>query len=60
MALIMLYPLLFLALAFQYFNLVERKEGEGLRTLVNRIGQPAVATQPYAADRYRADEEGEY
>ena len=30
MALIMMYPLLFLALAFQYFNLVERKEGEGL------------------------------
>lgn len=59
MALIMLYPLLFLAIAFQYFNLVERKEGEGLRTLVGRIGQPAVA-QPYAADRYRADEEGEY
>ncbi|MGY2131731.1 hypothetical protein ACW9KT_05860 [Hymenobacter sp. HD11105] len=60
MALIMLYPLLFLALAFQYFNLVERKEGEGLRTLVGRIGQPSVATQPYAPDRYRADDEGEY
>lgn len=60
MALIMLYPLLFLALAFQYFNLVERKEGEGLRTLVSRIGQPAGAAQPYAADRYRADDEGEY
>jgi hypothetical protein len=60
MALIMLYPLLFLALAFQYFNLVERKEGEGLRALVGRIGQPAVAAQPYAPDRYRADEEGEY
>ncbi len=59
MALILLYPLLFLAIAFQYFNLVERKEGEGLRAMVNRIGQPA-APEPYAADRYRADEEGEY
>ncbi|QIL75622.1 hypothetical protein [Hymenobacter sp. HDW8] len=60
MALMMLYPLLFLAIAFQYFNLVERKEGEGLHRLVGRIGQPAVVDQPVAAARYRAEEEGEY
>lgn len=47
-----------LAVAFQYFNLVERKEGLGLRSLIHSIGQgpaPVVYNQTY-----RADEEGEY
>ncbi|GAA3949155.1 hypothetical protein [Hymenobacter algoricola] len=53
-----LYPLLFLALAFQYFNLVERKEGHGLHALVNSIGrQPEPLTQPRS---FPAEDEGEY
>ncbi|AIZ64473.1 hypothetical protein PK28_13755 [Hymenobacter sp. DG25B] len=53
-----LYPLLFLALAFQYFNLVERKEGQGLHALVGTIGaQPEVAPASHA---YQPDDEGEY
>jgi hypothetical protein len=53
-----LYPLLFLALAFQYFNLVERKEGQGLHALVDTIGaQPeAVPT----SRSYQPEDEGEY
>lgn len=53
-----LYPLLFLALAFQYFNLVERKEGQGLHALVDSIGaQPETAL---ASRSYQPDDEGEY
>ncbi|SNC74772.1 hypothetical protein SAMN06265337_2539 [Hymenobacter gelipurpurascens] len=51
------YPLLFMALAFQYFNLVERKDGESLHLLVDAIGQPAPETVPQAL---RPDDEGEY
>lgn len=59
--LIFMYPLLFIALAFQYFNLVERKDGEGLRTLVDRLGQPASATPAHPnSDYYRPEEEGDY
>jgi len=54
----LLYPLLFLALAFQYFNLVERKEGVGLRLLVNSLGQTPAPAMPHA--HYVPDEEGEY
>ncbi|TGE22352.1 hypothetical protein E5K00_19105 [Hymenobacter aquaticus] len=55
-AVLALYPLLFLALAFQYFNLVERKEGQGLYSLVDAIGaQPQPAPR-----RYQPDDEGEY
>ncbi|TGE16268.1 hypothetical protein [Hymenobacter elongatus] len=50
-------PLFLVVLAFQYFNLVERKEGRGLHQLVDRIGQAPVAA---ANQQYRADEEGEY
>ncbi|GAA4375103.1 hypothetical protein [Hymenobacter koreensis] len=52
-----LYPLLLLAPAFQYFNLVERKEQEGTYLLVDAIGQPATPVAPRAV---RPDEEGEY
>jgi hypothetical protein len=51
------YPLLLMALAFQYFNLVERKDGEGLHMLVDAIGQPAPENAPLAL---RPDDEGEY
>ncbi|SHK93725.1 hypothetical protein [Hymenobacter psychrotolerans] len=52
------YPISLMALVFQYFNLVERKEGVGLRTLVNRLGSgPAPVAHNQA---YRPDEEGEY
>ncbi len=52
------YPPLLLALAFQYFNLVERREGLGLRSLVSQLGQSAPAAPRNAS--LRADEEGEY
>ncbi|TYZ08699.1 hypothetical protein FY528_12575 [Hymenobacter lutimineralis] len=46
------------AVMFQYFNLVERKEGAGLYTLVNSIGQgPAPVVQNH---QLRPDDEGEY
>ncbi|WP_046245178.1 hypothetical protein [Hymenobacter terrenus] len=46
-----------LAMLFQYFNLVERKEGLGLRLLVDSLGQgpPQVSSTTY-----QPDEEGEY
>ncbi|MDB5236896.1 MAG: hypothetical protein JWR44_3889 [Hymenobacter sp.] len=55
---LLMYPPLLLALAFQYFNLVERREGAGLRLLVDSLGQTAA---PVAhGTTYRPDEEGEY
>ena len=54
----LIYPLLLLALAFQYFNLVERTDGVGLRRLVDTLGQPATPAVSNAA--YRPEEEGEY
>ena len=53
------YVPLMLVLAFQYFNLVERREGVGLRLLVNQLGdeQAAVAAQ---SEHYQPEEEGEY
>jgi hypothetical protein len=54
-----IYPLIFIGLAFQYFNLVERKDGEGLHSLVARIGQPAQPASLHSTD-YRPDEEGDY
>jgi len=46
------------AMLFQYFNLVERKEGLGLRLMVNSLGQTAAPQASNAA--YQPDEEGEY
>lgn len=46
------------AMLFQYFNLVERREGVGLRQLVSQLGQ-TPAPQVSSAS-YRPDEEGEY
>ena len=51
------YPPLLLVLAFQYFNLVERREGVGLRGLVGQLGQVAPTARNAS---YRPDEEGEY
>lgn len=51
------YCIPLLALAFQYFNLAERREGYGLRLLVDGLGQPAPAV---ASQHYQPDEEGEY
>ncbi|GGE94414.1 hypothetical protein [Hymenobacter cavernae] len=59
-AIMLLYTLIFIALAFQYFNLVERKDGEGLRSLVDRLGQPAAAAPLHPDDHYRPEEEGDY
>lgn len=47
-----------IALLFQYFNLVERKDGVGLRLLVGTLGQTAAPQVQNAT--YQADEEGEY
>ncbi|MDJ0365085.1 hypothetical protein QMK33_07965 [Hymenobacter sp. H14-R3] len=53
------YTLPMLALVFQYFNLVEKREGRGLRLLVDQLGQPQAA--PVAqSGYYRPEEEGEY
>lgn len=56
--LILTYPVSLLAALFQYFNLVERKEGYGLRIQVMSLGNapaPTVANQ-----HLRPDDEGEY
>ena len=52
-----IYPPLLMAIAFQYFNLVERRDGTGLHQLVNQIGQAPAPVQNAAL---RPDEEGEY
>ena len=54
---LLIYPPLLLAIAFQYFNLVERRDGVGLRNMVNQLGQAPAAV--HNTD-YRPDEEGEY
>ena len=54
---IILYVPGLVALAFQYFNLVEKKDGLGLRSLVSQLGQ---APAPVVNQAYRPDEEGEY
>ncbi|MDO7847106.1 hypothetical protein Q5H92_12105 [Hymenobacter sp. M29] len=46
------------AMLFQYFNLVERREGVGLRQMISMLGQ-TTAPQVSSAT-YRPDEEGEY
>jgi hypothetical protein len=55
---LLLYPPILLALAFQYFNLVESTEGIGLRQLIDQLGQAPAATP--GSTTYRPDEEGEY
>ena len=46
------------AMLFQYFNLVERKDGIGLRQLVDSLGQ---TPPPHVSNStYRPDDEGEY
>ena len=54
---LLFYPPMLLAIAFQYFNLVERRDGTGLHQLVSQIGQAPAPVQNAAL---RADEEGEY
>jgi hypothetical protein len=54
---LLIYPPILLAIAFQYFNLVERQDGTGLRNMVNQLGQAPVAVRN--AD-LQADDEGEY
>ena len=56
---VLFYVPLMLVLAFQYFNLVERREGVGLRLLVNQLGDEQAATTAQSA-HYQPDEEGEY
>ena len=54
----LLYSLLYVALLFQYFNLIEKKEGLGLRNLVASLGS---GTAPVAYNSaFRPDDEGEY
>lgn len=55
---ILLYVPLHLALAFQYFNLIEKKEGLGLRHLISSLGTTTAPTVHNAA--FRPDDEGEY
>jgi hypothetical protein len=52
------YTIPLMAIAFQYFNLVERKEGTGMRQLVDSLGQ--TAAPEVSGTYYRPDEEGEY
>ena len=52
------YAIPLFAIMFQYFNLVERKEGTGLRQLVDSLGQ--TAAPEVSGTYYRPDEEGEY
>lgn len=40
----LLYPLIFIALAFQYFNLVERKESAGLKQQIDMAGNQPETT----------------
>lgn len=55
---LLLYPPILLAIAFQYFNLVERHEGVGMHHLVSQLGQaPAASPDPTS---YHPTEEGEY
>ncbi|GAB3872443.1 hypothetical protein GCM10028824_22840 [Hymenobacter segetis] len=54
---LLIYPPLLLALAFQYFNLVERRDGVGLRHMVDQLGRTPV---PVHSTNYRPDDEGEY
>lgn len=56
---VIFYVPVMLVLAFQYFNLVERKEGLGLRLLVNELGN-AQAVSEAQSSHYQPDEEGEY
>jgi hypothetical protein len=58
LAVMLLYPPILLALAFQYFNLVERKDGIGLRRMIDSLGQAPAAQVTNAT--YRPDDEGEY
>ena len=52
------YSIPLLAIMFQYFSLVERREGTGSFQLLNQLGQaPAPSV---AGGTYRPDEEGEY
>jgi hypothetical protein len=46
------------AMLFQYFNLVERKEGLGLRLMVDSLGQTPAPQVSNAT--FRPDDEGEY
>ena len=55
---LLFYPPMMLALAFQYFNLVERHEGVGMHQLVSQLGQPQPAGP--SDTTYRPDDEGEY
>jgi len=54
---LLFYLPLLLVLAFQYFNLVERKEGTGLYLLVNQLGQAPAAARN---NDYRPQDDGEY
>jgi hypothetical protein len=54
----LIYPPILLALAFQYFNLVERREAVGLSHLVSQLGQAPAASPD--GTTYRPHEEGEY
>ncbi|NVO86478.1 hypothetical protein [Hymenobacter terrestris] len=51
------YPFILIAISFQYFNLVERRDGTGTRLLIDAIGAPALTVAPMAL---RPDDEGEY
>jgi len=55
---LLLYPPILLAIAFQYFNLVERHEGVGMQHLVSQLGQAPAPDAGHAS--YHPTEEGEY
>ena len=58
MGLMVTYAIPLTALVFQYFNLVEKREGWGMYLQVEALGQTAA---PVVANTYyRANDEGEY
>ena len=46
----LLYPLIFIAIAFQYFNLVERKENQGLKQQIMMAGMKTETTPKNEGD----------
>lgn len=55
---ILTYAISLVAVLFQYFNLVERKEGLGMRHMVASLG--STPTPAVHGSTYRPDDEGEY
>jgi hypothetical protein len=50
-----------IAIGFQYYNLLDQREGGGILTLVDTIGQDTVrAEEASPMSQLRTDDEGDY